>query len=393
VIERLQVENFLALRNVTVDFEPFTVIVGANAVGKSTVLEALHRICALRHGNPRVLVEGGDHPELLDTNKPHTSPLEVVSQNEKAIMAIARKEKIAIRFTVKFDKTPFYSGDAAFPLGIFFNGDIINQEWRFFVGEFSNSLIYDSKNSYGCEIIIKSSESLMYFSPAIFLKPEFASLSTPSFSPLSKPFIERSGAGLATVCSNLQQENPDAFEVVQTSLRKVIPSIKRFRLRRAEATAQNYVNAAAPANWTGIAEELIFDFDDGKGISAKYVSEGTLLVLCILVAVAGFDNDGLILIDDIERGLHPQAIWQLMKVLRELQQQNPKLQIVATSHSPYVLNELEPKEVRLMARDGERGATVAKLTDHPDFEEWSKVMRPGEFWTHVGETWMLKNNG
>jgi predicted ATPase len=379
VIERLRVENFLALRNVTVEFEPFTVLVGANASGKSTVMEALHRVCTLRYGNPRVLVEGGDYKKVLDSNSPFVSPVEVMNKSGVS----------EIMFCVSIDRTDV----VGYGLGMSYEEKAYeNSTWVFKTPPSDQFFEYDVRNIAYIKSDIGFQSALPLFPASIFLKPEFSSLSMPSFSPLPKPFIERSGAGLATVCSNLQQENPDAFEIVQASLRKVIPSIKRFRLRRAEATAQNYVNALAPANWTGIAEELIFYFEDGKGISAKYVSEGTLLVLCILVAAAGFENDGLILIDDIERGLHPQAIWELMKALRELQQQNPKLQLVATSHSPYVLNELDPKEVRLMARDSEHGATVAKLTDHPDFAEWSMVMRPGEFWTHVGETWMLKNN-
>jgi predicted ATPase len=163
-----------------------------------------------------------------------------------------------------------------------------------------------------------------------------------------------------------------------------------FRFRRVDADTKNYVNAEPKPGWSGIAEELIFDFFDADGVPAKYVSEGTLLTLCILAATARFENEAIVLIDDIERGLHPKAIHDLIKTLKELQRINTDLQIIATSHSPYLLDELEPHEIRVVTRDAEHGAIVGKLSDHPNFERWKETMLPGEFWSHVGEDWLLK---
>ncbi len=130
-------------------------------------------------------------------------------------------------------------------------------------------------------------------SDSINLRPNGQKMALASYSPLKKPILESDGGGLATVCVNIQQEQPEAFESIQESLRTVIPTIKRFRFRRTDATRKNYVNGEPKPDWTGIAEELIFDFDDATDVPAKYVSEGTLLALCVLTAAARFEGEAV----------------------------------------------------------------------------------------------------
>ncbi len=58
---------------------------------------------------------------------------------------------------------------------------------------------------------------------------------------------------------------------------------------------------------------------------------------------------GLVLIDEIDVHLHP--IWQ-RRIARDLKETFPAIQFVCTSHSPQVIGELQPEEIRLM-RDGQ----------------------------------------
>jgi predicted ATP-binding protein involved in virulence len=54
---------------------------------------------------------------------------------------------------------------------------------------------------------------------------------------------------------------------------------------------------------------------------------------------------GLILIDEIDVHLHP--IWQ-RRIVADLKKMFPAIQFVCTSHSPQVIGELQPEEIRLM---------------------------------------------
>lgn len=64
-------------------------------------------------------------------------------------------------------------------------------------------------------------------------------------------------------------------------------------------------------------------------------------------------------------------------------------QIVLTSHSPYIVDELEADEVWLLATDEEGVAQARRLSDHPDAERALEVLTTGEFWSAEGEDWVV----
>jgi len=65
---------------------------------------------------------------------------------------------------------------------------------------------------------------------------------------------------------------------------------------------------------------------------------------------------GLVLIDEVETSLHPRAQRRLMRDLARVAREQ-ELQIILTTHSPYVLDEL-PAEARIYLMDGVEGKTV-----------------------------------
>jgi predicted ATPase len=65
---------------------------------------------------------------------------------------------------------------------------------------------------------------------------------------------------------------------------------------------------------------------------------------------------GIVLIDEIETSLHPRAQRRLMRDLARIARER-ELQIVLTTHSPYILDELPP-EARIYLMDGAGGKTA-----------------------------------
>lgn len=120
---------------------------------------------------------------------------------------------------------------------------------------------------------------------------------------------------------------------------------------------------------------------------ASQVSEGTLLVLGLLAALHGPDRPNLMLLDDLDRGLHPRAQKELIALLRGLLETNQELQVLASTHSPYLLDCMETNEVRMTHLQD--GATVcAALASHPKFDKWKDEFSPGEMWSLFGEKWL-----
>jgi predicted ATPase len=138
-----------------------------------------------------------------------------------------------------------------------------------------------------------------------------------------------------------------------------------------------------------MADELVLDFKDAPGLPAHAASEGTLIVLGILCAMFSPSHPNLILLDDIDRALHPKAQHDLVAGIRTALAAAPNLQIVATTHSPYLVDALQPEEVVVLARRQDGAVAAKRLSEHPK-ARMLDVLTTGEFWTAEGEDWVAQ---
>jgi predicted ATP-binding protein involved in virulence len=138
-----------------------------------------------------------------------------------------------------------------------------------------------------------------------------------------------------------------------------------------------------------MGQELIFDMISGDGLPASAVSEGTLVALAVLTLIYSEDKVDMIMLDDVELGLHPRAQRDLIRQLRRVQETHQNLQILISTHSPYVVDEMKPEEVWMLAPDKEGCAVAKRLGDHPDAKRALDVLSTGEFWSAEGEDWVL----
>jgi predicted ATPase len=80
----------------------------------------------------------------------------------------------------------------------------------------------------------------------------------------------------------------------------------------------------------------------------------------------------VLVIEDIEKGLHPSRLRLLLEMLRS-QSRRTGTQVFATTHSPTLLNwltEEDRKTTFVCSRDSESGATkMRSLTEVPRLEE------------------------
>jgi predicted ATP-dependent endonuclease of OLD family len=180
-------------------------------------------------------------------------------------------------------------------------------------------------------------------------------------------------------------------------MRSLVPHLKRNRFRKAPISRleKEYLRVGDESverrtRRTYLGEALLFDFRNAEGLPAHTVSEGTLMLLGLLTILLGPSHPKVLLMDDIERGLHPLAQKSLIGVLRQLMNRFYGLQIVATAHSPYLVDHLRPEEVRLMTVGEDGFAVCGRLEDHPQFDKWKNEMAPGELWSLFGEKWLAE---
>ena len=75
---------------------------------------------------------------------------------------------------------------------------------------------------------------------------------------------------------------------------------------------------------------------NGRKVSAYSASDGTLRFLGILAALLGPNEGGLYFFEEIDNGIHPNRLWLLLDLI-EQQTAKGKIQVVTTTHSPALL--------------------------------------------------------
>lgn len=200
------------------------------------------------------------------------------------------------------------------------------------------------------------------------------------------------GTGLAGTLADIATSDPLRFTQIMDSLRKVIPVVKQVRLLpvdvKVAVSTTDPMGQRAEGTEVRRGYQLAFDLRGAARVPAEQVSEGTLLTLGLLTAVMAYEGRWLFLLDDIDRGLHPSAQRELIGILRALLAQNPDYQVIATTHSPYLLDLLKPEEVRIVTAAEDGSTLCGTLMEHPEFARWKDLMLPGEMWSTVGEEWL-----
>jgi len=130
-------------------------------------------------------------------------------------------------------------------------------------------------------------------------------------------------------------------------------------------------------------EEMLVEIEGQGTIPFDYLSDGHRTMLAMigdlsrkivqlnprLGEAAIRETPGVVLIDELELHLHPA--WQ-QRVVTDLKRTFPKIQFIATTHSPLVVGELPSRCVILLNRDGTwshpfigtRGAESAEILNH-----------------------------
>ena len=113
----------------------------------------------------------------------------------------------------------------------------------------------------------------------------------------------------------------------------------------------------------------------GHSIPAPLLSDGTLRFAALAAAFFQPDMPETLLIEEIENGIHPTRLRLLVELLRS-QSANRRTQVMATSHSPFVLAWLKEDDYGttfFCQKDEETGAsTITPLASIPRFKELAR---------------------
>ncbi|HEY0735330.1 MAG TPA: AAA family ATPase [Herpetosiphonaceae bacterium] len=396
-ITQLSIENYKSLRNITISPTQLNVIVGANAAGKSNFADCLDFISDVyRHGlEMAVSRKGGyeniafrktrrsrkpikiglsveffsinlspldreDRKTLTDVKVEHSfafvtrgfsirTAFEVIQENlvisrrtsdEWEIIANLKRtiEDYSLDVKNENERPDFHSGNLRFEDGLTL--------FRFFVGRdnlLPTELLISSVGGFVPLISmfqrVMGSIRVFQISPA---QSRVFGIPTPTAE------LERQGKNLPAVIDLLQKQHPEAWQLVMQAMRAILPDLKSINV--------DYT----PTKTLG----LFFDEEGfGRPWGVDEVSDGTLQTLAILVAIFN-PSSSVLVIEEPENSVHP---WILRHILDACREASKNKQIILTTHSPIIMNAVNPEEVWVIWRSkGE--SQLAPLTEiDPEF--------------------------
>ena len=119
-----------------------------------------------------------------------------------------------------------------------------------------------------------------------------------------------------------------------------------------------------------LGEPLLMLDEGGRKFPAPALSDGTLRFAALAAAFFQPDMPSVMTLEEIENGVHPNRLRILLELLRT-QAEEANTQVVATTHSPTVLDWLEERDYEttfLCKRDEETGESrIRALAEVPRF--------------------------
>lgn len=383
MITRTRFSNFKLLRDVEIELDQLNVIVGANGVGKSSVLEGLGSILGVagRARAPRIpsalalLHFTGDRaPEAL------------TSTGASQGFGIEVETDATVRYRIQHRRgaeSPQYPFDHELKF------DAKREPIRF-PGRPDDSIglttsteedFFDRLANCG-------------FNSFANLRLDAHAIQRPHHSNNAELRLTDGGGGLPWVLQRILTSRDGTFERLEAAIAEVLPEFKRMRTRQQTIQIEDSLpirigetEHLVPQSREVIGARLEVEWGKVGWIRAEQLSEGTLLVISLLTALHD-SPPKIILIDDLDRGLHPSAQVALVTALKKVLAAQPTLQVLATTHSPYVVDAIDAERVLVASCPDGNAARIRGLSDNPDWVSRKAYFSPGEFWSAVGEGWV-----
>jgi len=184
--------------------------------------------------------------------------------------------------------------------------------------------------------------------------------------------LNRRGDNLANYMLFMQRQYPERFQAVLREITTKIPGIEKITVKQTEDG------------------RLLLQFNDRGYIDPFYaqeVSDGTLKLFAYLLLLQDPEPPAFIGIEEPENGLHHQLLEPLAAEIKEVTQRPNGPQIVLTTHSPYLIDALQPKDVWIMEKDEHGFSSIQCAAEIPTINELHAEGLPlGSLWysNHFG---------
>lgn len=380
MLKTIRLHNLLSFgENTEITFNKgLNVLIGANGSGKSNLIEVISLLQAMPKDLTKAVRDGGGIEEWLWKGEENSiAQIEAIIENPNG--------QQALQHTLKFRATNYR---------IEVINELIENEKMYQGANYKQKYFYyryDGKQATVNERVesrrelhwenIETDQSILAQRQDPDAYPEMAYLSgnyqkirlyrewqfgryTPSRKPQRadspNDFLEENISNLALVLNSLRQ-NREAKKKLLEALQLFYEDIEDFDLRV----------------HSGYVEIFFQESNFNASIPATRLSDGTLRYLSLLAILLHPNPPPLICIEEPELGLHPDILPTLIDLLKEAAQ---KTQIIITTHSTDLIDDLSDNPECVLVFDKYQGSTTVNRLDKEELKEWLEDYRLGELW-------------
>lgn len=378
ILEGLQIQNFRALRNVTLGktfdnqkrpLPHLMAIIGANGTGKSTLLDALgflgdclqegvEAACdkTQRGGFEALRTRGVNEPIKFEVRyrqnsdaRPISYSLHIDADKHGRVMVVY--ERLRQRRSGEGWGQPYSFLEITDGRGTVWAGestktaegsrrDDIGMSDRQALGVSTLGTLLDHPRIAAFRDFL-SGWYLSYFVPQLARKQPLTG---------ADPHLDRTGENLARYVQFVARENPDGFQKMLDRIAPKIPGI--LSIKPIPAPDKRLLLSFHASGY----QEPFFQQD---------MSDGTLKMLAYLLLMEDPNPAPLIGIEEPENGLHHQLLASLASEFKEFARKARGPQMLITTHAPNFVDALTPDEVWILDKGRDGFSTLKLAADIP----------------------------
>lgn len=385
MITRFHVQNYKALRDVTLDLTPIHVLIGPNDTGKTSILEAMTALCrSVDYPLEQAFAGSWEGSDLVWQHIPDLAvslrvEVEEVLQFEYALSCTFAPNGHSVRRHSENFKLPKKMPTVNMALGPITSSGVYS----------ATSAIYPptGEQKFAIDLIYRALSSVHFY------RWDPRMLSLPVAPDATRRFrMEVSGFGLALCLDDILGYDRNQFIALEQRLRGIFPQIKTIRLMQESAYRRPVDDALhIPTLEKADGKGIYFELVNGHQVPASQTSDGVLLVLAYLTVLylpAPY-RPRVVLMEEPENGIHPKCLQDVLSILRDLVEEQTTSQIILTTHSPYALDLFKPEEVSLCHMTKDREVSVHRLSESRTVQEQIDIFTLGEIWTAEGDEALL----
>lgn len=382
MIKTFNVDNFKSLNNLSINLQPMTVIVGNNATGKSSILQAIDFVCGCVNDDFSVLLERrGWTVDNIRSKFIRSGTARISFGVEVALeepVNTTLKWGMVLQPNVAKNQLHLVSEEIV---------DLDTKETLVQYKASAGGWIKGDKEELSImpNFVITSSclkviQHLHGVDSRLNRLVDFFDNSE-SFEMLAPDNMRLSSRGVVKNIGETGKNLPSFIRQMSAEQKNNFMS----KLKRILGDRISDVSASVKGKpgWTLINVKEHYDTGDVE-FSSKEISDGILRVLAFIAISEIEPANAIFLLDEVENGINSDYAEAMIDVLSEIYEES-RHQLVLTTHSTVFLDYVKPEQIVLLYRDQNGSTRADNLFDSKEIRDKLEYMYPGEILLNMSQ--------